>query len=53
MSLRVFLADEKAQMIVEYGLILLLLALAAMAGLHLFGASANNSLNNSAQRYPS
>lgn len=52
MFLRLFLSEENAQMLVEYSLILLLVAIVAIAGLHAFGGASNNSLNNSAQRYP-
>jgi Flp pilus assembly pilin Flp len=52
MCIRLFLSDENAQTLVEYGLILLLVAIVAVAGLHAFGGASNNSLNNSAQRYP-
>jgi Flp pilus assembly pilin Flp len=39
---------ERGQGLVEYGLILLLVALAAFASLNYFGQKTNNSLSNSA-----
>jgi Flp pilus assembly pilin Flp len=52
MFLRLLLSEENAQMLVEYALILLVVALVALASLHAIGGDSNNSLNNSAQRYP-
>ncbi len=52
MVLRLLFSEEKAQMLVEYALILLVVALVAVASLHLLGGNSNNSLNNSVQRFP-
>jgi Flp pilus assembly pilin Flp len=52
MCLRLFLSDENAQMLVEYAVILFVVALVAVAGLFAIGRTSNNSLNNSVQRLP-
>jgi len=44
------IARREGQALVEYGLLLLLVAMAAFAALHLVGAVTGHSLNNSAQR---
>jgi pilus assembly protein Flp/PilA len=43
------LLDESGQGLVEYALMIGLIALAALAGLSIFGQRLNNSMTNSAQ----
>jgi pilus assembly protein Flp/PilA len=47
-----FLEDESGQGLVEYALILMLVATVALVALHFLGGKANNSLNNSSSQLP-
>lgn len=46
--LKAFRRDERGQGLLEYGLIILFVALVCVASLNYFGHQTNNSLNNSA-----
>jgi len=48
--LKQLLADDIAQGLVEYALVLSLLAVVALLGLRLLGARVNNSLTSSANK---
>jgi Flp pilus assembly pilin Flp len=48
--LKTLLADDVAQGLVEYALILSLLAVAALLGLRLLGMRANNALTSAANK---
>ena len=55
MPLRAFAAllrDDRGQGLVEYAIIIALVAIAAMAALRFFGGAAVNSLNSSANKMP-
>jgi Flp pilus assembly pilin Flp len=41
-----FFRDERAQGLLEYGLIVMLIALVCLASLNFFGQKTNNSLSN-------
>ncbi len=47
-----FSVDDSGQGLVEYSLILLLVSIAAITGLTLFGKKANNSLNSYGNAIP-
>jgi Flp pilus assembly pilin Flp len=47
-SLRDLIADEQGATLVEYGLLLLLIALAALVALGTFGGAINNMYTNEA-----
>jgi pilus assembly protein Flp/PilA len=47
-----FLADDSGQGLVEYALILGLMAIVVIVSLRVFGAKNNNSLSNSANQIP-
>jgi len=47
-----FLRDDRGQGLVEYALIIALVALAAIAGMTFLGKKARNSINNSALLAP-
>ncbi len=46
------LRDDSGQGLVEYAIIIALVAMAAIAALRFFGGSATNSLNTSANKMP-
>jgi len=46
--MRSFLADERAQGLVEYALVIALVAMVAIAALRVLGSRAKNTLNNAA-----
>jgi Flp pilus assembly pilin Flp len=48
-----FLRDDRGQGLVEYALIIGLIAIVAFAALKFLGGRATNSLNNSANQIPS
>lgn len=47
-----FLVDDSGQGLVEYSLILLLVAIAGITGLTFFGTKTNASINSSANKLP-
>jgi len=47
-----FLRDEDGQTLVEYGLLISLLALVVVTAMALFGKSVNGMWGNNASRYP-
>jgi pilus assembly protein Flp/PilA len=47
-SLASFLSDEQGQGLVEYALVIALVAMVAIAALRILGAKAKNTLNNAA-----
>ena len=51
-QLSAFLLDDSGQGLVEYSLILLLVAIAGITGLTFFGTKTNASINTSANRMP-
>ncbi len=49
-SLRSFAADESAQGLVEYALIIALVSIVAIAAMRFLGEKASNTLSNAANR---
>lgn len=49
-SLRAFCADESAQGLVEYALVIALVSIVAIASLRVLGEKASNTLSNAAEK---